>query len=187
MTERYEQITSAQRDVRDVYVGGFFGQLVSGVVWLAAAAVGTWASLDAAAAALWLGGMLIFPLTSLCLRLSRRPASLPPGHPMIGLATQIAFTVPAGLLLAVLVGQYRPEWFFPAGMVIVGAHYLPFVFLYGERLFAVLAALLVSLGVAIIFWAPGAPDTTGGWVTGAVLVGFAFVLRTSATRRREPS
>ena len=39
-------------------------------------------------------------------------------------------------------------------MVIVGAHYLPFVFLYGERLFAVLAAILVCLGVAIIFWAP---------------------------------
>ena len=35
------QIDEAQRDVRLVYVGGFFGQLVSGALWLLAAA-GSW-------------------------------------------------------------------------------------------------------------------------------------------------
>ncbi|MGB7980595.1 MAG: hypothetical protein WCF36_07355 [Candidatus Nanopelagicales bacterium] len=38
------QIHEAQRDVRLVYVGGFFGQLVSGGLWLSAAAVGTFSS-----------------------------------------------------------------------------------------------------------------------------------------------
>lgn len=183
MAERYEQITAAQRDVREVYVGGFFGQLVSGAVWLLAAAVGTWVSLDAAAVALWLGGMLIFPVTSACLRASGRPASLPSGHPMVGLAMQVAFTVPAGLLLAILLAQYRPEWFFPASMVVVGAHYLPFVFLYGERLFGVLAAVLAFLGVALVFWDPDVPEASGAWLTGVLLVAFAFLLRASAARR----
>lgn len=180
MPERYDQIAAAQRDVREVYVGGFVGQLVSGGVWLLAATVATFVSLSAGAAALWIGGALIFPLTTLCLRLWRRPASLPPGHPMVALAMQVAFTVPVGLLLAFALGQYRPEWFFPAGMVVVGAHYLPFVFLYGQRLFAVLATVLVFSGVGIAVWLPDAPEATGGWFTGAVLLAFAFVLKSSA-------
>jgi hypothetical protein len=89
------QIHEAKRDVRLVYVGGFFGQLVSGGLWLSAAAVGTFSSPSRAIAILLLGGILIFPVTMVRLRLAGRPASLPAGHPMAGLATQIAFTVPS--------------------------------------------------------------------------------------------
>ena len=64
---------------------------------------------------------------------------MPKGHPMAALATQFAFTVPSGMLVAVALGLTEPNLFFPASMIIVGAHYLPFVFLYGMRLFAVLA------------------------------------------------
>lgn len=171
-------MAEAQRDVREVYVGGFFGQLVSGIVWLVAAAMATWVSAGAGVGTLWLGGVLIFPLTTLCLRLSGRPTSLPAGHPMTALAMQIAFTVPLGLLVVVALAQYRQEWFFPASMVIVGAHYLPFVFLYGERLFAVLAGILVFAGVGLVWFPAAAP--AGGWFTGVVLVVFAFLLRGSA-------
>lgn len=172
-------ISEAQRDVRRTYLGGFFGQLVSGVIWLAAAAVSTWGSTGTAVATLWLGGMLIFPLITLVLKASGRPAALPSGHPMAPLAMQIAFTVPLGLLVALALAVDRPDLFFPASMIIVGAHYLPFVFLYGMRLFAVLAALLASGGVAL-GTAVAAPASLGAWLTGAVLVVFAFLLRTSA-------
>jgi hypothetical protein len=172
------QIDHAQRDVRLVYVGGFFGQLVSGVLWLIAAAVGTFSSPTAAIAILLLGGILIFPLTTVCLRLAGRPASLPAGHPMAGLATQIAFTVPLGLLVALAVTGYRLEWFFPAAMVIVGAHYLPFVFLYGMRHYAALAAILAFGGVGLALWGPES-FSLGAWITGLVLVSFAFLLRAS--------
>jgi len=177
-------VSEAQRDVREVYVGGFFGQLVSGVVWLIAAAVGTWSSPGAAMLALWLGGCLIFPLTTLALRLSGGPAALPKGHPMASLAMQIAFTVPVGMLLAVALGLDRPQLFFPACMLIVGAHYLPFAFLYGMRLFVGLAATLVASGVVIAMWIPG-PFSAGGWVTGIVLAVFAFLLRHSI--RHQPA
>ena len=172
-------IADAQRDVRRTYVGGFYGQLVSGAVWLAAAAVGTWGSTGAAAATLWFGGMLIFPLTTLALRAAGRPAALPAGHPMNALAMQIAFTVPLGLLVPLALLGQRPDLFIPASMIIVGAHYLPFVFLYGLRLFAVLAAVLVGGGV-VLATAVTAPLGFGAWATAAVLVVFAFLLRTSA-------
>lgn len=172
-------ISEAQRDVRRVYVGGFYGQLVSGAVWLVAAAAATWASPGAGVALLWFGGMMIFPLTTLALRAAGRPASLGRGHPFAPLAFQIAITVPVGLLVALVLAVERPALFFPAAMVIVGAHYLPFVFLYGMRLFTLLAAILVGGGVALALLAPGAP-AIGGWLTGALLIGFAFALRRSA-------
>src|SRR6266550_3598892 len=77
-------IQDAQREVRSVYVGGFWGQLVASVIWM---------------------------------------------------------------LLLVPVGLYRLNWFFPALIVLVGAHYLPFASLYGTRMFLFLSAILVAVGV----------------------------------------
>lgn len=173
------EIEAAQHDVRDTFVGGFYGQLVAGAVWLVAAAVGTWVSPTSSVVTLLLGGTLIYPLTVLSLRAAGRPGGLPAGHPMAGLAMQVAFTVPIGLLVAVAAAGYRQEWFFPASMLIVGAHYLPFTFLYGMRLFAVLGVVLVLSGVGLALWVPHL-FSAGGWFTGATLVLFAFLLRSAA-------
>ena len=98
---------------------------------------------------------------------------------MAGLAMQIAFTVPVGFVVVVAMLGDRSELFFPASMVIVGAHYLPFVFLYGMRLFAVLSAAMVVTGVLLLYGMP-VPSSVGGWLTGALLVAFSFLLRASA-------
>ncbi|MFC5930440.1 hypothetical protein D6T64_18730 [Cryobacterium melibiosiphilum] len=174
-------IAAAQLDVRRIYRGGFVGQLVSGGIWLLAAAVATWISPTASMAALFLGGTLIFPITTVVLSAAGGPAGLPKGHPFAALAMQIAFTVPLGMIVAIVVGLTEPALFFPASMIVVGAHYLPFVFLYGMRLFAVLAGVLVIGGVACLsVWPAGA--AASGWFTGVVLVAFAFALRASAAR-----
>ena len=180
------EVKEAQREVRTVYLGGFAGQLVSGLVWLASAAAGTWVSRRLAIEVLVLGGVLIFPLTQLVLRAMGRPASLGPANPLRALAIQVAFTVPLGIPVALAATGYRVAWFYPAFMVIVGAHYLPFVFLYGMWPFAVLCALLVGSGVGLAYLAP-AGFATGGWLAGALLLVFAFVGRAFAAgqARRE--
>ena len=132
-------IAEAQRDVRTTFVGGFAGQLVAGCIWAASAALGTWSSHRAAIVALAAGGVFIFPITQLLLRLMGRPASLPKGHPMNALAMQVAFLLPMGPPLVAAATLHRVNWFYPAFMLVVGAHYLPFVFLYGMRIFAALA------------------------------------------------
>jgi hypothetical protein len=59
-------------------------------------------------------------------------------------------------------------------MVLLGAHCLPFVFLYGMRLFAVLAALIVGGGVTIaVYWSDS--FSVGAWYTGAILLVFACI------------
>ena len=89
---------------------------------------------------------------------------------------QIAFTVPIGLVVVVALLPDDGARFFPASMVIVGAHYLPFVFLYGMRTFAYLSLALVVPGVTLMVWLP-APFAVGGWLTGVVLLVAAFFLR----------
>jgi len=171
------RIADAQRDVRTTFLGGFAGQLVSAVVWASSAALATWGSTRAGIMALVLGGMFIFPLTLLTLRAMGRPAGLPSGHPMNGLGFQAAIALP--LMLPVIAGAalYRVEWFYPAFMVALGAHYLPFVFLYGMRMFGVLAGVLVGAGVALGLYAPPGHPSAAAWLTAAVLLGFAVLGR----------
>jgi hypothetical protein len=174
-------ITDAQRDVRTVFFGGFAGQLVSSLVWLVSAALATWHSPKSAIIALIAGGILIFPLTQLLLRLMGRPASLPKGHPMNALAMQIAFTLPLNLLLVAAATAYRLNWFYPAFMIVLGTHYLPFIFLYGMPQFGVLAALLIGAGLMVGLYMPSV-FSLGAWLTAAILLLFAFFGRSAALR-----
>jgi len=170
------QISDAQREVRTVFVGGFWGQLVSSALWLVSAALATWVSPRAAILQIVLGGLLIFPLTQLLLRLSGWRARVARENPLHWLGMQVAFTLPLSMLLLVPVAEYRLSLFYPALMVLLGAHYLPFTFLYGMRMFVPLCAILVGGGVVIAMYLP-ASFSLGGWVGGLTLFVFAWILR----------
>ena len=86
-----------------------------------------------------------------------------------------AFTVPLGLLVAIALGTLAPSLFFPASLIIVGAHYLTFISLYGMRLYGVLAGVLVAVGAAAIFVVPTLRDASG-WIGAAVLLVSAIPL-----------
>jgi hypothetical protein len=176
-------ISDAQRDVRTVFLGGFAGQLISSAVWFLSAAAATWYSSRSAIELLVFGGMFIFPLTQLLLRLMGGPYSLAKGHPMNALAMQVAFTVPLSLPLIAATTYYRQNWFYPAFMIVVGSHYLPFMFLYGMWQFGILAASLIGVGIVIALYLP-AVFNVGGWLTALLLLVFAFVGRSVALREQ---
>jgi hypothetical protein len=83
-----------------------------------------------------------------------------------------AFVLPLSMPLLLPVGLYRLNWFYPAMMILLGAYSLPFVFLYGMRLFAVLAAVLVGGGTLIAMYF-SASFSIGAWYTGTILLAFA--------------
>jgi hypothetical protein len=169
-------VQDAQREVRTVFVGGFWGQLVSSAIWLASAALGTWVTPRVAIWALVAAGFFIFPVTQLLLRLTGGPASLSRENPLNYLGMQIAFALPMTMLLLVPVTTFRLNWFYPALMVLVGAHYLPFTFLYGMRMFVPLSAVLIGGGVVIALYFSGS-FSLGGWIGGVVLFIFAWIGR----------
>jgi len=145
------------------------------VIWLASAALATWVGQRYGILVLVLGGIFIFPLTQLALKLLGRPSGLSQGNPFNQLAMQVAFIVPLNLPVIAAAAMYNVNWFYPALMLIVGTHYMPFIFLYGMWQYAVLAAALIGGGVAIGLLLP-ASFTPGGWLTAAVLLAFALVI-----------
>ena len=173
-------IQDAQREMRSVYVGGFWGQLVSSILWLVSAAVGTWVTPKASILTVVIGGFFIFPLTQLLLRLSGGRASVSRGNAFHWLGMQVAFVLPLSMLLLLPVGLYNLNWFFPALMILLGAHYLPFATLYGMRVFLLLAGILIAAGVVIALHF-SKTFSLGAWVAGLVLFVFAWILRSVAT------
>jgi hypothetical protein len=102
-------------------------------------------------------------------------------NPFKHLAMQVAFVLPFSMLLLAPVGLYRINLFFPAFMILLGAHYLPFAFLYGMRMFLVLAGILIAMGVVIAMYFSGI-FSLGAWITGFVLFAFALIGRSIAIR-----
>lgn len=182
-------LSMAQREMRSAFLGGSIGQLVAGIIWAASAAVSTWGHPFHGMLLLFFASMLLFPVTQRILRLMGRPASLSRENTLGQLAMQVAFTVPIGFLLVAAVTLYRENWFYPASMVVVGAHYVPFIFLYGMWQFGVLAGLLVAGAVGIGLYG-SALFSLGGWLSAAVLIGFALItyrMTLNEERRMHPT
>ena len=170
------EIKEAQFEMRSAFLGGFAGQLVSGVIWLIAAAISLFVEPLLGMAVLFFGSMLIFPLTQALIRALGRPGKTSEDNRLWPLGAQTAFTVPINFLLVGAATLYREQWFFPASMIVVGAHYLPFITLYGMKMFGVLAGLLVIGGLGLALYGPMV-FSLGGWLTGLLLIIFAFIGR----------
>lgn len=173
-------IQDAQREVRSNAIGGFWGQLFYSILWLASAALGTWVTPKASILTIIIGGFFGFPFMQMMLRLSGRPARVSRENSFHWLGMQVAFVLPFSMLLLLPVGLYRLNWFFPALMILLGAHYLPFATLYGMRMFLFLAGILIAAGVVVALYFSQTLSLTA-WVAGLTLFAFAWIERTIAT------
>jgi hypothetical protein len=174
-------ISEAQLEIRTRFVGGFYGQFVSGTLWLLSAGLAVWRGPRASIIMLVVGGFFIFPATELLIRTIGERAPVSSANALRSLGMQIAFVLPLSMPLLLPVGLYRLNWFYPAMMILLGAHYLPFVFLYGMRMFAALAAVLVGGGTIIAMYF-SASFSIGAWYTGIILLVFAGLGRAIANR-----
>ena len=160
-----------QRDVRVACAGGGTGMVVSGVLWLGCGVVALGAGPRAAMLANFFGGMFIFPVAVLVERMLGRRGLLADGNPLGNLARESAFMMVVCIPLAFVAAMVRPEWFFPAMLVLVGAHYWPFATLYGMRLYWALGAAMIGAG--FLLGLASAPVATGAFVGGAIELAFA--------------
>jgi hypothetical protein len=139
-------VAAAQQDMRTAYLGGAPGLFVSGTVWTIAALVCLWKSPQDAVWALYAGGVLIHPISTLLTRLLGRPGKHAAGNPLGILA--FASTVWMILMLALAYGiaLWRIELFFPAMLFVIGGRYLTFATVFGTKLFWVCGAVLALAG-----------------------------------------
>lgn len=176
-------LVDAQREVREVFIGGFPGQFISGLVWLLSVSLGAWVSWQAAMWTLVLGGIFIFFALEAVSRLLGRKPSLSADNPLNPLLMQVAFTLPLMLPLVAAAFHGRPDWLYPAFMIALGVHYLPFMFLFGMWQFGLLGIVLVASGIILGIGMP-ASFLVAGWFGALVQLVFAFICLDAFARER---
>lgn len=140
------QIAEAQQDMARAHVRGAPGVLVSGLVWLVSG--GLWARYGVATgfAALFVGGVLIFPSSLLIARLVFKAPQASPDNPLERLALESTFMLFAGMFLAYCFLRVAPDLAFPAMAIAIGVRYLVFRTVYGNPAYWVLGGSLATLG-----------------------------------------
>ena len=135
-------IAEAQRDMRLAYYSGATGALASGLVWLAAGAVSHFAAPVFGVAALYAGGMFIFPISVLFSRLAGCTGKHSPRNPLARLALESTVYMLLCFPVALVVFLYNSAWFFPAMLLNIAGRYLTFQTMYGLRLYWLYGAAL---------------------------------------------
>lgn len=181
------EIKEAQREFRAVFLGGAVGQFVTGIIWLLSAVFSTWVGQGAGIIALFVGGIFIFPLTQLALRGLGRSQTVSPENPFNQYFLHSVIAMGATYPLVYVATLYRTNWFYPAFMLVTGAHYLSFIMFYGMKQFGVLAGILIVGGIALAMLLPDV-FSAGGWLTGGVLLGYALTIwRTVVPQIKQPA
>lgn len=139
-------VTEAQQDMRTAYYAGAPGMLTSGLVWLIAAAVAMHLDVGRAIWTLFIGGMLIHPVSLVLCKLLGRSGKHTAGNPLGSLAMATTFWMILSLPLAYAASLVRIEWFFPAMLFVIGGRYLTFATIYGMRVYWICGAALAFAG-----------------------------------------
>jgi len=176
-------IADAQREMRVAYYGGAPGMLASAAVWLTAGIVSLRVAPERAVWFLFIGGMLIHPVSVLLTQAIGRSGKHSPSNPLGSLALATTFWMVVSLPLAYGVSLLRIEWFFPAMLFIIGGRYLTFSTIYGSRIYWACGAALVLAGYAL--GRSNAAPALGAF-TGAALE-TAFATAIFVTAHREPA
>ncbi|MEC7265537.1 MAG: hypothetical protein VXW38_17475 [Bacteroidota bacterium] len=146
-----ESVYESQSDMRSGYANGALGALVSGTVWIIAAVVAFQVSSQSAIWTLFVGGMLIHPLSLVLSKPLGIPGKHSNGNVLANLAIEGTFFMLMCIPLALLLSLQNHEWFFQGMLLIIGGRYLTFSTLYGLKIYWVLGALL-GLSAFMLFW-----------------------------------
>ena len=139
-------VDEAQAEIRHCYGGGGLGMVVSGFVWLAAAFAVSRHGVGPGFAVLFLGGMLIFPVSAFAERFLLRRPKPNPDNPLGLLALESTIAMIGCLFAAWLFVPLKPDYVFPIAAIAVGLHYLAFKTVYGDRTYWLLGALMALVG-----------------------------------------
>lgn len=137
----------AQYDLRRAYIGAGPGVFVSASVWLTAAFVERSQGIATAFAVLFIGGMLIYPLSTLICRLLFKRDKEAADNPLGATVLECTVAMIGGLFAAWLFLPIRPDYVFPLAAIAVGTHYAVFKTVYGDTMFWILGGLITAVGV----------------------------------------
>jgi hypothetical protein len=132
--------------MRITYLAAVPHTIFTAMVWVASGIISQLISKQAAIITFIAGGSVIFLGGELVKKLFYAPNLVRADNQLPKFFTLLAFTIPLSYPLIYLICRTNLDLFYPAFMILIGAHYLPFVYGYGMKTFGALSILLVSLG-----------------------------------------
>jgi len=174
-------IEEAQNDMRDAYLGGGSGVLISGLVWIIAGIFAIYSSQQSSFILFFIGGMFIHPLGIVVDKLLKRRGKHSKGNPMGHLAIESTVILFVGLYLVYSLFQSHPNWLFPIMLLIIGVRYLIFQTIYGMKIYWILGLILILAG--FIGLNSNQPFYTFGIIGGLIELTFStFIIQTDRKR-----
>ena len=178
-TEPVSEIDAIRQQGIVSSLAGFPFLLVFGCVWLAAGGLSYVVPRNIAP---WVYVFLGMPAALLAIALERRMGYAPPPDPdpLLPLTLQILFVQMVAFPAILLVWEASPDLVPVAMAAIVGAHFLPFQWVYRTMVYAVLG-VVVAVGpfILAVLFGDRALHYTGFFV-GPVLLAGAFAVRSHA-------
>ena len=161
------------KEIRYSFLGGFTILIVESIIWILAGLLGDLISFKIGVLIIIIGGMLFYPLALLMQIILKRP-KVKKENKINGLFTQIGLMIPLSFPLIFMLTKENINLFFPALTIIIGIHYLPFVYAYKMNSYWILAAILVIGGSYFGFMLP---ENFGicAYYTGAILFIFSII------------
>lgn len=168
----------SQREMREAYLDGAPGVLVSGLVWALAALVCWRVGVEQGIWALLLGGVAIHPIGTLLDKALGRSSEPPKGNGLFTLAFASTIWLIVGCAMAFGLSLHDRAWFFPAMLATIGCRYMVFSTLYGRAIYWVFGAVLVAAGV--ITFRLAVPPMQSAALGSLIEIGFAVAIWSSA-------
>lgn len=167
-------VADFQKDMNNAYYFGIPGIISSGSIWLLAGLVSLFHSSHAGIATLIFGGTLIFPISVVLCKVLGRSGKHSKGNPLGPLAIEGTLWMLLSIPIALGAAFYKLEWFFPAMLLVIGGRYLTFNTIYGNRVFWVFGASLVTAAFILVIL--DTPVYVGGLAGGIIELLFAVVI-----------
>lgn len=139
-------ISEAQKDMRDAYLSGGSGVLISGLVWIIASIMAIYSTKQTSLIVFFVAGMFIYPGGILIDKLFGRRGQHLKANPLGKLAMESTVILFIGLFLVYSIFQTLPNWLFPIMLLIIGVRYLIFQTIYGLKIYWVLGFTLIVAG-----------------------------------------
>lgn len=162
------------RDFRQTYLGAAPHSLTVGSLWIISGMVSNYTSTGFAILFFFFATAINFPIGELVRKLMKVQNRMSKDNNLDKLFTWLSLTIPLSIPLVFMACQYNINWFFPAFAVLVGAHYLPFVWAYQMPTFAVLGGLIVISGSLIGYFYSQSFDLAA-YATGGLIILFGLI------------
>jgi hypothetical protein len=159
--------------LRRTYLGAAPHTLYTACIWLAGGVVGEYVSKSSGILFFILAASLTFPGGEVIRKLMKAPNRMSDDNQLGKLFMLSAFGIPLCYPIIYLVCKGNINYFFPAFSVLIGAHYLIFIYGYGMNTFGLMAGLLVGQGTLTALYLPNQFGLSA-YLTSAVLFVFGI-------------